>query len=382
MSPVSRLVIAGRRGRNSTTGVALAASLLAATAFAGPPYRQTDLKGGHPVVTATDISPDGKVVGWWNNGGFQPTTQGFVWIPDEPNGTTGTNIDLGNFGFIAFYANGINDAGQIAASGVGDGYGNAYRLENGQLLRLETGILPGGCHPYTGCGAPSFMSGGANAINATGQVAGQFGYQGSVPAFWADPVLSNTPPEGQFDALAPSGYGFAYAVNDAGLVVGQTNYFGDTPYGDAFLWDGTIHNLGVIEGSNFSVAYDINNSGVIVGNSGGVNGDAHAFVYSNGTMLDIHSSVGGGYGSSVATGINNLGEVVGARFTPSASGRAFLRDAQGGVKDLSLYVTLDPNTVLTGAGKINDAGQIIASTSNGLVLLLTPDPVVLIDGFE
>ena len=65
-----------------------------------------------------------------------------------------------------------------------------------------------------------------------------------------------------------------------------------------------ITDLGTLPGSTSSIATAINNSGQVVGNSGD-----HAFLWQNGVMTDLGTLPGST--SSTATAINNSGQVVG-----------------------------------------------------------------------
>ena len=135
----------------------------------------------------------------------------------------------------------------------------------------------------------------------------------------------------------------AYAVNDNGLVVGMAE-----ATGEVVAWqDGRLLHLG-FQGR----PYGVNNAGVIVGYRM-IDGVAHAFIYSNGSVMDP-GSLNGGNGSigTVADAINNRGQVVGG-----SRGRAFLYDmASGTMTDVS-----PPDspycTPIAHAVDINDLGQ-------------------------
>jgi probable HAF family extracellular repeat protein len=358
----------------------LAGSILAGT---HSEYIVTDLHDVFPVSNPTGLSPNGRVVGTWTNGGGA-STQSFLWTPDSPNSAAGTLLDLGNFGNAGFSASDVNDSGQVSCTVSGNGYTWPYIWQTGTLTFLETDILPGGCHPYTGCGDPSFMYGGTFGINALGQVAGHFGFQGEQATFWGDPASGVT--GSNFLSLA-GGYSFAYQLNDAGVIVGRTNFFVSTGFGSAFLWDGSLHDLGRLDGTDDAYALDINDSNQVVGTSVSTNHGEHAFIYNWGqplaTMVDIHDGDNGNFGSTAAHGINNHGQVVGNRFNYGGNSYAFYWDSARGMLYLNSMVPAPWNAlVITNAAKINDKRQIIAQTIDNRALLLTPNPLIFDDGFE
>ena len=88
----------------------------------------------------------------------------------------------------------------------------------------------------------------------------------------------------------------ASGINEARLIVGSANYETLTQSGPshAFLYDGTMHDLGTLGGSQ-SFAAAINKAGVIVGSSE-IPGDpsnpqSDAFVYRDGLMYDLNDLI-------------------------------------------------------------------------------------------
>src|SRR3989344_220377 len=98
----------------------------------------------------------------------------------------------------------------------------------------------------------------------------------------------------------------ASAINASGQVVGTADSF--TGPRHAFLYsNGSILDLGTLGGGE-SWAYGINASGQVVGWSGSTSFFQHAFLYSNGSMQDIGTL----WYQSEARGINSIGQIVGS----------------------------------------------------------------------
>ncbi len=102
------------------------------------------------------------------------------------------------------------------------------------------------------------------------------------------------------------------ALNDSGQVVGYSNPAGSNLV-HAFVYDGSMHDLGTLGGSN-SYAQGINNHGIVVGFSDTSTGADHAFIYdAMHGMIDLNSliSPASGWVLSHANGINDAGQIVG-----------------------------------------------------------------------
>ena len=73
----------------------------------------------------------------------------------------------------------------------------------------------------------------------------------------------------------------------------------------------SITDLGTLPGGSYSSAYAINSNGQVVGSSDTAAGALHAFLYSDGAMVDLGSVIAT---NSIANGINDAGQVVGTCF--------------------------------------------------------------------
>jgi probable HAF family extracellular repeat protein len=171
----------------------------------------------------------------------------------------------------------------------------------------------------------------SNAVNRTGMVAANFYQQlgGQAPYRCSKTSCVLIPPLGD----THHGGAWAAAINDAGLVVGVSPYLF---FSRAFLFDGTSsQNLGAFnEGSCggcdlSSVARGINNVGQVVGEGETDAGSYRAFIWQAGSMQKL-GTLGGT--ESSATAINDDGVAVGqatradGRWHAFMTGKAKLRD--------------------------------------------------------
>lgn len=291
-------------------------------------------------------------------------------------------IDLGTLGGTYSYAYGINDQRQIVGDALNtDGVRHAYFLSHG--TRSDLGI-------------PALSQSSANAINASGQIAGNYGPNGF---FYDNGTLT---PLGTLGGTRETE---GRAINDSGQVAGAsddgTNYHafvwnngtmtdlgtlgGATSYatginnaghvtgvaqnssgiGRAFLYaNGSMSDIGTLGGTT-GAGRAINDSGAIVGYAGLASGDEHAFLYENGVMTDI-GTLGGTY--SQASAINDKGQVVGLSYLNTDIAHAFLYSKEGGLIDLNSLIDPASNWVLAEGMGINERGEIVGyGFHNGLL---------------
>src|SRR5216683_2700603 len=90
----------------------------------------------------------------------------------------------------------------------------------------------------------------------------------------------------------------------------------------AFGQSFTVKDLGTLPGGNRSIASRINDRGQVVGYSNTASSVTHAFLFENGVMVDLGTLPGGNF--SFATSINDRGQVVGSSSTASGATHAFL----------------------------------------------------------
>jgi probable HAF family extracellular repeat protein len=268
--------------------------------------------------------------------------------PDRP----GPMIDVfgGRLGRDAL-ARDINAAGQLAGSFLTrDGF-HAFTTIGRKLIDLG----PGDAH----------------AINDLGQVVGVTNAFGGFHAFLYD--------EGGLQLLGEPAGGtasIAYDINEAGQVVGQWQGSGLPGY-RPFLWDDEngIQDLGTL-GGDYARALAINDAGVIVGESWTATDIDHPFLYDETGMHDLRSVIGAEAGSQWVIDsledINDRGQVIG-QMHPSVggTGQAFFFDLT--TEEFVALELLEPGAFVF-ASALNDAGEIVGwatpPSRNGLHAVL------------
>jgi probable HAF family extracellular repeat protein len=152
---------------------------------------------------------------------------------------------------------------------------------------------------------PGDTVGSASAINDEGQVVGGSCFCGPI-------------------AFGDLEHAFATAINNSGQVIGwsdtcatpsPTACSSDGPT-HSFLWqNGVVTDLGTLPGDTSSYAYAINDAGQVVGQSCDNNFNCQAFLWENGTMYDLnaysHVNTSGSFQLILAEGINSRGEITG-----------------------------------------------------------------------
>lgn len=308
---------------------------------------------------AQDINNSGQVVG----SSYIPGNAEVRAFITGPNGIGMTA--LGTLGGGHTFATGINDSGQVTGSssldiknnlihsfitgpnGVGmtdigalRGY---YHEINGEYLEMnyafdinESGQVVGYDGGYLGESLPvslqAFMTGPngvgmtkldiagfsseAYAINDSGQVAGNSKLSGVLGMDGQRAFITGSNGSGItiLEDLGGTGSG-ANGINNSGQVVGSS-YLPGNAETHAFVTGPNgvgITDLGTL-GGNWSRAVDINESGQIIGGSQIADGRYHAFLYSDGEMLDLSllpAVLNAGWTSLNVMAINDHGQIVG-----------------------------------------------------------------------
>jgi probable HAF family extracellular repeat protein len=301
------------------------------------------------------INDAGQVVGTQQSGG---TSRALLW-------TAGGGVqDLGTLGGASSWAYGINESGQVVgASLTATGERHAFLWTPGEGMR-DLGTLDGA------------RSSTARDINDHGQVVGESTFPPVGPRQPATHAFVWTLGEGMLDlgtlseALTSS---IAFDINNAGQVVGRAfsadrQIFPPTDpefFSRAFLWapGQGMRDLGDL-GGGYSVAYAINDAGQVVGKSWlsrsvpeyGILMSAFMWTADHG-IRDL-GSLWSGPSLTVAYGINEAGQVVGESdlgvgFRAGFPVQGFLWTAADGMEALS------PTTGMTSPRGINDRQQVI-----------------------
>jgi probable HAF family extracellular repeat protein len=118
----------------------------------------------------------------------------------------------------------------------------------------------------------------------------------------------------------------AMAINENGWIVGQSATLGDAETHAVFFEEGGVFDMGTL-GGDYSIARDVNDNNWIVGSSTILGGQQHGFLYTQEWgMLDLNDIMD--LGSewdyiTEASGINNLGQIVGVGRTTDGTFREF-----------------------------------------------------------
>lgn len=314
------------------------------------------------------------------------------------DGATVRNI--GSLGGAHVYANGLNDAGQIAGTALDEsGVETAFVWSAAGGMR-DIRAQPGAGRSY------------AQAINRRGVVTGSFN-DSARPFRWSR--AGGMEDLGVTPGLPEPSSGLL--INNAGLIAGRVTLedrYGD-PYHRAFAWTRAgglvdIDTLGSVESQPVALGA----GGEVAGNrlASLDDGGERPFLWTHATgMVDLgigrgstawvnamtpglHIAGAIGYPdgrqramswtpqggmrelgtlggrTSVARAVNARGQIVGFAEDSAGAMRAFVWSAGAGMRDLNrLLRRAAPGLVLEHALAINDSGAIVVSTNTGLVLL-------------
>jgi probable HAF family extracellular repeat protein len=190
-----------------------------------------------------------------------PTVDPFLW-------EQGTMRDLGTLGGAAGFAGGLNNRGQVIGA-------SSLASDPGACLGIGN---TANCHPF-------------------------LWDQGNLIDLFTSTIGGN-----------PLG---AHMINDAGEITGPAA-FPNAPF-DAYLWrNGVATDLGLLNGDCFSEGWAINSRDQVVGNSYSCSNFHHAFLWENGSIVDLNTLIPGDSRLELvaAFAINARGEIAGMGVPP------------------------------------------------------------------
>jgi probable HAF family extracellular repeat protein len=344
-------------------------------AFAQTTYRVTDLgrEEGQNAACAMSVNDEGwtEIMAW---NGIPSQNINFIGAMLSSGhaliGVGGFKFDLGTLGGQNSWMNWgqINDFGQIV--GMSE---TAVPDPNGEdICGFNTHLT---CRPFiwqvfhmTALPTLGGNNGQASAINNHGQIAGMAEdgtVDSSCPAGTTNnrtqlPVLWQN---GRARALpTPVGdpSGFVMWINDDGQAVGYTGSCGAMSH--AVSWENDkVTELKDLGNGSGAIAYGNNNRGQIVGSVFVTPGGAIRYpaIWQNGELTTLETLPPGDI-AGIATGINDLGQVVGSAWDSNFNwSHAFIYQ-DGVLTDLNTLFPKETNLHLraTMANKINERGQI------------------------
>jgi uncharacterized repeat protein (TIGR01451 family) len=312
----------------------------------------------------TGLSQDGWVVGGIN---FGPGgSSGWIWVPDTPNGKTGTATVFPQNGFW-----------QVSPTAVANGPGGHYVTFNDYLIGNQN--QRGYVYYYdvqnhltvygpTSCFNPSWAPNYPSVLYAVNTLGDAAGYTGCAQQWFATSWSWPYTVPHMVSSLAGSE---THAINNQGVMTGYDGHaFIAFPGGAVLDLPPTPDALSNCSGLSINESNEVAGTCIQRPDNGG---GPRAWIYSSGHLTEISCALGPCIDAR-ANGINNHSVVVGAW----GSTGAFSWDREHGVRDLNTMVP--PGTPwLSAAYAINDAGQILAQcgdSSHGTLqpCLLTPVP--------
>jgi probable HAF family extracellular repeat protein len=316
---------------------------------------------------ASAINNAGQVVGFSYDSGVN-AAHAFLY-------SNGTLTSLGFFpGGATSYAAALNDTGVIVGIGSTAGSAHGFSTTGGAFTDLGT----------LGSGTQS----DARAVGSNGIIVGQvtlngvgegraFYYSGGVMTNFGDATTSG--------GLTSNANGVS-VVGGSTVIVGYTDHVvGSNTIIDAFSYTigggmTILPNLGGSVANTISKANAINSAGVIVGESS--TGDPldntlqHAFSYTPGSGITDLLTLGGD--RSYANAINSAGLIVGdSELVPGQQAHHAFSFLSGTMVDLNSAISGSSGWELLAATGVNDLGQIVGyGTISGEIhaFMLTPVP--------
>lgn len=246
--------------------------------------------------------------------------------------------DLGTLGGSYSYAASVNSAGQVTGSAatVDDAWNMPFS-NNGTMSNLGS---------LRSMGLPG--DGAGYGINSQGNIVGvSHVNNGDAHAFFYDGAMHDI-------GTSLGSLSVATGLNDHNVIVGS--YFNGAGQ-RGFVYNGTIHDIGGL-GGTMTIPMAINNNNIVVGWGSNSSNQDRAFIY-DGSLYDIGSAISSSF--SYAVDINDTGQIVGHYYAGDMKEVAFLYH-NGAVTDLGTL-----GGIWSRAQSINATGQVVGySTTSGM----------------
>lgn len=248
-----------------------------------------------------DRNDRGEMAGTECIGGCGRLYRGFFWnIAGQAIGLPAFPGTDPLYGPVHVMAHGINNLGHVVGSakdGTATRPTHAVLWQNTGAPPLDLGFLGRGAYvDYSE----------AFGINDFGHVVGNSALGTLTRGFlWRNGQMID------LGALSGQAVSEAKAINNNGLIVGKSNLYPVTWTYEVANPSSTpsIRQLPIPLGFFTAQPSAVNDSGDVAGHAGSPNIDAHAILWRNGQAIDLGIWPGGHY--SIATGINDLGQIVG-----------------------------------------------------------------------
>jgi probable HAF family extracellular repeat protein len=257
---------------------------------------------------------------------------------DQQGTITGTKYgsfvySSGQTAILPGAASGINDLGQVVGSVYSPGQAGAFTAYVYDLATKSIQYISG----------PGSTSAEAAALNTGGQIVGTYNISPALTVDSQRPFLFSN---GKMIALGTLGgsSGNATAINALGDVAGYSQ--AANLQNHAFIYSqGTMKDLGVPAGALFSLASSINNLGQVVGSyGGGTQNIGGGFVYSDGVMKSLAALIDPKSPWTIDDGllINNQGQILAVGTSPKGEDYLLLTPAGIPAPGPPVYPTIIP----------------------------------------